>query len=148
MKQVLLFSLLSIGTLTANNRFSFVEKTNMLTYELHLTNDVPRVLNIAFQDEGYEKMLANVFRAQDFCRAELKDFEWEVQFRIVSATIYFSGSNFKNVETGFINSSSLKPIRNLMDRCAPGTMVVFDNVKVIGPDEKIRSVPGPSFRLH
>mgnify|MGYP003556068535 CR=1 FL=1 len=135
MKQVLLFSLLNIGTLTANNRFSFVEKMNLLNNEIHFA-------------EGYEKMLANVFRAQDFCRAEVKDFEWDVHFRIVSATIYFSGTNFKNVETGFINSSSLKPIRSLMDRCAPGTMVVFDHVKVKGPDEVIRSVPGPSFRLH
>ncbi|MBK8495296.1 MAG: hypothetical protein IPL50_09890 [Chitinophagaceae bacterium] len=89
-----------------------------------------------------------MFSGQDFCRAEVKDFEWEVPFRIVSATIYFSGTNFKNVETGYISSSSLKPIKNLMDRCAPGTMVVFDNVKVKGPDEQVRSVPGPSFRLH
>ena len=148
MKQVLLFSLLSIGTLTANNRFSFVENGNILTNEFHFAGDEPMVLNIGSQDEGYEKMLANVFRAQDFCRAELKDFEWDVHFRIVSATIYFSGTNFKGVETGVINSSSLKPIRKLMDRCAPGTMVVFDNVKVKGPDEVIRSVPGPSFRLH
>jgi len=148
MKQVLLFSLLSIGLLTASNPFSFVEKTKMLTYEPRHSTDEIKGINIGSQDEGYEKMLANVFRAQDFCRAELKDFEFDAKFRIVSATIYFSGTNFKNVETGFINSNSLKPIRKLMDRCAPGTMVVFDNVKVIGPDELIRSVPGPSFRLH
>lgn len=148
MKQVLLFSLLSIGLFSANNRSSFVEKTNLLNNELHFTTDEPGELNIGLQDGGYEKMLANVFRAQDFCRAEVKDFEWEVPFRIVSATIYFSGTNFKGVETGFINSSSLKPIKSLMARCAPGTMVVFDNVKVKGPDEQLRSVPGPSFRLH
>jgi hypothetical protein len=95
-----------------------------------------------------EKMLAVIFRAQDACRAELKDFEFNITYNVVSATVYFSGTNFKNVETGFINSNSLKPIRSLMARCAPGTMVVFDNVKVIGPDKLIRPIQGTSYLLH
>ncbi len=93
-------------------------------------------------------MLAVVFKAQDFGRTELKGFEWEVEFNIVSATVYFSGTNFKNVEKGIITSKSLKPIRKYMDRCAPGSMVVFDNVKVIGPDKRVRSIPGLCLMLH
>jgi hypothetical protein len=93
-------------------------------------------------------MLAVIFRAQDVCRAELKDIEFDVQYNVVGATVYFSGTNFRSVETGFINSNSLKPIRNLMARCAPGTMVVFDNVKVIGPDKQIRPIRGTSYLLH
>jgi hypothetical protein len=95
-----------------------------------------------------EKMLAVIFRAQDACRAELKDFEFDITYNVVSATVYFSGTNFKNVETGFINSNSLKPIRSLMARCAPGSMVVFDNVKVIGPDKLVRPIQGTSYLLH
>jgi len=57
-------------------------------------------LSITSQEPGNEKMLAVVFKAQDFGRTELKDFEWEVKFNIVSATVYFSGTNFKNIEKG------------------------------------------------
>lgn len=99
------------------------------------------------QDPDAEKMLAVVFRSQEFCRAELKDFVFDVQFNIVSATVYFSGTNFKNVETGYITSNSLKPIRSLMARCAPGSMVIFDNVKAIGPDKLVRPIQGNSYVL-
>jgi hypothetical protein len=105
-------------------------------------------LNILSQSPENEKMLAVIFRRQDVCRAELKDFEFDVQYNVVSATVYFSGTNFRGVETGFINSNSLKPISNLMARCSAGTMVVFDNVKVIGPDKLIRPVQGTSYLLH
>lgn len=94
-----------------------------------------------------EKMRAVVFRAQDMCRAELKDFEFDIHYKVVSATVYFSGTNFRNTETGFINSNSLQPIRKLMDRCAGGTLVVFDNVKVMGPDNLLRTIPGTSYML-
>jgi hypothetical protein len=56
--------------------------------------------------------------------------------------------NFRNAEKGFITSNSLKPIKNLMDRCVPGTIVIFDNVKVIGPDNEVRTIQGTSFYLH
>lgn len=105
-------------------------------------------LNILSQSPDNEKMLAVIFRRQDVCRAEMKDFEFDVLYNVVSATVYFSGTNFRGVETGFINSNSLKPISNLMARCSPGTMVVFDNVKVIGPDKLVRPIQGTSYLLH
>ena len=92
-------------------------------------------------------MPAVIFRSQDVCRAELKDFEFDIHYQVVSATIYFSGTNFRNVETGYITSNSLKSIRSLMARCAPGTMVVFDRVKVIGPDKEVRTIQGTSYLL-
>ncbi len=93
------------------------------------------------------KLSSAVFKSQDYCRAELKDFEFDAQFSILSATVYFTGANFKNVETGSINSSSLKPIKNLMSRCQPGTIVIFDNIKVKGPDNIIRTIGGVTYRL-
>ncbi len=93
------------------------------------------------------KISSAVFKSQDYCRAELKDFEFDAQFAIQSATVYFTGANFKNVETGSINSSSLKPIKSLMNRCQPGTIVIFDNIKVKGPDNIIRTIGGVTYRL-
>ena len=92
-------------------------------------------------------MSATIFKNQEYCRVELKDFEFDVKFSVVSATVYFSGANFRGVEKGVINSSSLKPLSALMSRCIPGSMVVFDDVKVKGPDNEIRSIPGVAYRL-
>lgn len=147
MKHVLLFSFLSMGILPVNSQ---------------LANDVnsftePDYLSIGSNNENtttqpglgneHEQMLAVTFRSQDVCRAELKDFVFDIQYNIVSATVYFSGTNFRGVESGYITSSSLKPIRSLMTRCAPGTMVVFDRVKVIGPDKEVRTIQGTSYML-
>ena len=93
-------------------------------------------------------MSAAVFKAQEFCRAELKDFEFDIHYSVVSAVVYFYGANFKNAEKAAITSSSLKPIKTLMDRCIPGSIVIFDEVKVIGPDNKLRTIQGLSIVLY
>jgi hypothetical protein len=88
------------------------------------------------------------FKSQDFCRVELKDFEFDIRFTVVSATVYFSGKNFPTVEKGFIVSNSLKPIKKMMDRCQPGSVVVFDDIKVKGPDNEVRSIEGVTYQLY
>ena len=146
MNHVLLFSLLCLGILPVNRQIVNVKSGNITADLLSCPDN--NTLSMGNQpDPDSEKMLAVIFRSQDFCRAELKDFIFDVQFNIVSATVYFSGTNFKNVETGYITSNSLKPIRSLMARCAPGSMVVFDNVKAIGPDKLIRPIQGTSYVL-
>lgn len=147
MKHVLLLSLLCICMLSVNSQFAAVN-TNMPDHLLYGNNN-EEATDITLQPgQDNEKMLAVIFRSQEFCRIELKDFEWQVEFNIVSATVYFSGTNFKNVEKGTITSKSLKPVRKFMDRCVPGSMVIFDNVKVMGPDKMIRSIAGTSYLLH
>lgn len=103
-------------------------------------------INIGTQEKT--KIPAAVFKAQDYCRVEMKDFDFDVQFKVVSATVYFTGTHFKNVEKGSINSTSLKPIKEQMQRCAPGSIVIFDEVKVLGPDNAIRPINGISLLLY
>ena len=98
-------------------------------------------------NQGVGKMRSVVFKSQEYCRVELKDFEFDIHFSVVSATVYFTGANFKGVEKGFIVSNSLKPIKNLIDRCQPGSIVVFDDVKVKGPDNEIRTIDGVTYQL-
>lgn len=147
MKHVLLFSFLSMGILPVNSQFgnyvnNFIEPHCLsLGGSSEVTGNQPGIGN------EHEQMLAVTFRSQDVCRAELKDFVFDIQYNIVSATVYFSGTNFRGVETGYITSASLKPIRSLMARCAPGTMVVFDRVKVKGPDNELRTIQGTSYML-
>lgn len=149
MKHVIFASLLILGIVPVNSQLALVENNISKPAAPSFSNDDKQGFNICFQPSPEnEKMQAVVFRKQDFCRAELKDFDFDARFDIVSATVYFSGTNFKNVETGFITSNSLKPIRSLMDRCAPGSMVIFDNVKVVGPDKQVRTIQGTSYLLH
>ena len=106
-------------------------------------------LKINQQDEpGTARMRSIVFKNQEYCRAELEDFEFEFYYTVVSATVYFSGKNFSSIEKRTITSNSLKPLKDLMDRCVPGSIVVFDNVKVKGSDKSIRTIPGLSLILY
>jgi hypothetical protein len=89
-----------------------------------------------------------IFKNQSFARADLENFEFDARFNIVSATIYFSGANFANVQSAEIHSGSLGGISTQLQKCIPGTSVTFDNVKVQGPDGVIRSIPGPGFILN
>lgn len=132
---------------------SFLPAIFMMPANKQVTTDLPvkkELVTLNFQDSQEPgKMRCVIFKAQDYCRAEMPpDFEFEAQFKVVSATVYFSGGNFRNVEKGMINSNSLKPVKNLMDRCVPGTIVIFDDVKVEGPDKQVRPIPGLSLILN
>lgn len=149
MKHLFFLPLLTVGILPVSKSSINQSADQFVTCKAAVCEEPDKGFNICSQPAPEnEKMLAAIFRKQDYCRAELKDFEFDVHFDVVSATVYFSGTNFRGVETGFISSNSLKPIRSMMDKCAPGTMVVFDNVKVIGPDKQVRPIQGTSYLLH
>ena len=137
MKALILLSLLSIPTVELNNKISTAKES--------LTAEVKANLQ---PEPAYGRMSAIEFKSQDYCRAELKDFEFDARFIVISATVYFSGANFRDVEKGIITSNSLKPINSLKMRCIPGSIVVFDDIKVKGPDNIIRTIPGVSYMLY
>ncbi|MDQ6843683.1 MAG: gliding motility protein GldM [Bacteroidota bacterium] len=89
-----------------------------------------------------------VFKNQQYARAELKNFDFDARFSVVSATVYFNGANFPSVQTATISGGNLGGISSLLAKCVPGTGVYFDNVKVQGPDGVVRSIPGPGFILY
>ncbi|HMK03032.1 MAG TPA: GldM family protein [Ferruginibacter sp.] len=148
MRHVLLFSLLSICAFPLSTQLSYVENSMVSPGRSSLVEKKDKGFNIGSQEPGNEKMLAAVFKIQEFCRAEVNDFEFETKFEVVSATVYFSGTNFTRIEKGNISSNSLKPLKSLMNRCAAGSVVIFDNVKVLGPDKLVRSISGISIMLH
>jgi hypothetical protein len=144
--KLLLFPLLSgICLLPLNNEVNAVEKP--MTLHNYLLKNVSPEIN-SQEESGYGRMSSIAFKSQDYCRAELDNFEFDAHFSVVSATVYFSGANFREVEKGFITSSSFKPIKNLMARCLPGTRVVFDDIKVKGPDNIIRTIQGIGLLLY
>ena len=97
---------------------------------------------------GGGRIQSVIFKNQNFARADLENFDFDAHFNIVSATLYFSGANFPNVQSAEIRGGSLEPVKSFLQRSIPGTSVTFDNVKVQGPDGVVRNIPGPGFILY
>lgn len=96
---------------------------------------------------GKARVAAVEFKNQDFCRAELENFDFDLKFNVVSATVYFSGANFPSIASQTISSNSLSPIKALISRCGPGSSITFVNIKVQGPDG-VRSIDERSITLY
>ncbi|RYG52475.1 MAG: hypothetical protein EOO01_06490 [Chitinophagaceae bacterium] len=145
MKILLLSVVASIGVLQPD--LSFNPEINTVETKMDKCNfSAP---GFVLQDsDGSGRMSSIVFKMQDYCRAELKDFEFDVRFEVISATAYFTGDGFPQMKRGFITSSSLKPIKELMSKSRPGTIVTFDEIKVKGPDGMVRTLPGVSYLLY
>lgn len=96
---------------------------------------------------GKPRMPSVEFKNQQYCRAELENFDFDTRFSVVSATVYFSGAGFANVATTSITGNSLAPLASYFARCTPGSVVTFDNIKVTGPGGA-RTIEGRSFALY
>lgn len=96
---------------------------------------------------GRPRVPAVEFKNQQFARAELENFDFDLKYSVVSATVYFSGAGFPNVQTTTLNGGGLGGLSAFLSRCGPGSVVTFDNVKVSGPDGT-RSVEGRSISLY
>ena len=108
---------------------------------------VKKIPNPVFKvGPGGTRMQSVVFKGQQFVRAELENFDFDVRYSVVSATVYFSGAGFPNVVPASITGNNLSSLSAQIARCQPGTSVTFDNVKVSGPDGT-RSIQGVGIIL-
>jgi len=96
--------------------------------------------------DGSIRMPAVRFKTQANCRAELENFDFDLRFSVVSATVYFSGANFPNIKPASIQGNSFASISSLISQCGPGSVISFENVKVQGPDGQ-RTIEGKSIAL-
>ena len=97
---------------------------------------------------GGTRMTAGSFKNQQYCRAELENFDFQANFSVISATVYFSGANFSNVQTAQLTGNNLSPLSTFIQKAGPGTSITFDNVKVQGPDGKQRTIQGVGIVLY
>lgn len=116
------------------------------TYDFRVKRIPDPILMVGNSKGG--RIQSVMFKNQNFARADLEGFDFDAHFNIVSATMYFSGANFSNVQSAEIHGGSLEGVRGFLQKCIPGTSVTFDNVKVQGPDGIVRSIPGPGFILY
>ncbi len=96
---------------------------------------------------GKVRMTSVEFKSQSYCRAELEAFDFEAKYSVNSATVYFSGANFPNAVSTSISSNNIESLRQYINRCGPGSVVTFENVKVTGPDGG-RVIEGKSIALY
>ena len=145
------------GTITHNGSKGIVKVTAVGPASITVVADkqsskfefrVKRIPDPVFKvASGKVRMPSVEFKSQQYCRADLENFDFDLKFTIVSATVYFSGANFPNVATTSITGNGLAPLAPFMARCGPGSVVTFDNVKVQGPDG-VRSIDGKSIALY
>jgi gliding motility-associated protein GldM len=107
-----------------------------------------RIPDPAFKvGSGKGRMPVVEFRGQQFCRADLLGFDFDLRYTVVSATVYFGGAGFASAAIGSINSNSLAPVAANIARCVPGSSVAFTNIKVSGPDGT-RSIDDVTIQLY
>ena len=146
------------GSLSGSNGNRTVTVLNVGTAKINVTADgkttsfdfrVKEIPSPVFKvGPGGTRMTAGSFKSQQYCRAELENFDFDAKFSVVSATVYFSGANFANVQTQILNGNNLGPLNSLIQRAGPGSSITFDNVKVQGPDGKQRNIQGVGIVLY
>jgi gliding motility-associated protein GldM len=138
-----------------NVRVSAVGKANITvnadgkasTYEFRVKRIPDPVIKVGPSSGG--RVQSVVFKNQSFVRADLENFDFDARFSVVSATVYFSGTNFPSVQTSSISGGNLGALSGQLAKCVPGTAVIFDNVKVQGPDGVVRTIQNaPGFSLY
>ena len=98
---------------------------------------------------GGGRMQAAAFRLQQYVSAVLDNFDFEAHFSVTGATIYFNNPGDRNVKQVTITSGSLAGAKQYMDLLVPGSVVTFDNIRVVGPDGQPRTIQNPpGFSLY
>lgn len=118
------------------------------TYDFRIKRIPDPVIKVGPSSGG--RIQSVVFKNQQFVRADLENFDFDARFNVVSATVYFAGAGFTNgVQTANISGGSMAGISAQLAKCIPGSTVIFDNVKVQGPDGVVRTIQNaPGFSLY
>ncbi|HEY8388618.1 MAG TPA: GldM family protein, partial [Parasegetibacter sp.] len=93
-------------------------------------------------------MSAATFKAQGGLIARLKDSDFDASFKVVSYTLGAKGGPLSNYQQ-FNNEGPrwTGNAGNLIERVGPGSDVFFDDIRVQGPDGRVRSIPSIAFQL-
>lgn len=148
---------ISAGSVTGTGSKKIVRVSSIGNVTVNVTADgksypfpfrVKRIPDPVFKvGSGKIRMTAVEFKGQTFARADLENFDFDLKFNVVSATVYFSGANFPNVVTQPLSGGGLGGLSAYIQRCGPGSTITFDNVTVSGPDGN-RKIDGKSISLY
>jgi len=93
-------------------------------------------------------MSAANFKAQGGLIAKLKDSDFDAPFKVVSYVIGAKGGDISTYQQHKVEGPRWSgDAETLVRRAGPGTSIFFDEIRVQGPDGKIRAIPGIFFNL-
>lgn len=120
---------------------------NLSTKEFRVKFIPDPVLKVGMNKSGYMK--ASEFKVQGGLRADLENFEFEgVKYDVVGYRIGIDAKG-KDYAEGDANSAYFpSTIQASVRSLKPGDQVYFDNVKVKGPDGRVRDMGNISFKLN
>ena len=91
---------------------------------------------------------ASVFKAQGGVIARLEESEFEAPYKVVSYKLGASGGAFPTYqEAGNEGNRWSGSAANIVSKATPGTIIFFDQIRVIGPDGRNVEVPPMVFNL-
>jgi hypothetical protein len=126
-KRKILINEMSDGKLTVN-----ISKNGVVyPFVYHLIRVSDPVFKIG---SGKSRMPCVEFFSQNYCRADFEDFDYGFRYYPVSFKITFKGTGFKKPKTVQVNGYELSAIKNLMNKCVSGTIVLIEDIMVSGPD--------------
>jgi hypothetical protein len=81
------------------------------------------------------------FIAAGGVRAVLENFFYETQFQVLSYDISFSGEGFDDIAFhSNVGAAFDETCKTYISRCKPGTEIIIENIRVIGPDNRKRKL--------
>ncbi|MGV3765484.1 MAG: gliding motility protein GldM [Chitinophagaceae bacterium] len=97
---------------------------------------------------GGGAMASANFKAQGGLIAKLKDSDFDAPFKVISYVLGAKGGEIASYQQ-FANDGPRWSgnAAGLINRATPGTSIFFDEIRVQGPDGKIRAIPGIFFNL-
>lgn len=91
---------------------------------------------------------AATFKAMGGILAKLMDSEFDAPFQVVGYTLGANGGAFQNYQQAANEGPRWSGnASNIVSRATPGTTVYFDQIRVKGPDGRVRELPGIFFNL-
>jgi gliding motility-associated protein GldM len=91
---------------------------------------------------------ANYFRSQAGVRALVKNFFYETQFNVTGFRITGDGEGFPDgIEEKLNTGAAWKEGQSIINKCRPGSYIVIDNIRAVGPDGRSRKLSPLVFNL-
>ncbi|HYD20452.1 MAG TPA: gliding motility protein GldM [Flavipsychrobacter sp.] len=94
------------------------------------------------------RISAAQFKAQGGLIARLEDSEFQADYRIVSYILAANGGNITSYQPAPNEGNRWTgAAKAIVDRASPGTTIFFDQIRVVGPDGKIKEITPMVFQL-
>ncbi|HVZ57455.1 MAG TPA: gliding motility protein GldM [Chitinophagaceae bacterium] len=91
---------------------------------------------------------ASYFKSQAGVRALVKNFFYETQFNVTGFRITGDGEGFADgIEEKINTGAAWKEAQSVINKCRPGSYIVIDNIRAVGPDGRSRKLSPLVFNL-